>query len=192
MVSSGFSQFFVSPQLNPCLLFVQKTARHIIFYDPFVPNGTDKALGIERVKTIEALFTRATTLSIHCPLTSHTKGLISESLLSLLPPGAIIINTARGDVIDLDALEAALKSGKVAGAALDVVPVEPPPEEGAHGLLEAYRRKEEWLEGRLIVTPHVAYYSPDSFKDIRTNSAVTMREVLLEGKNSNVILPEME
>lgn len=138
----------------------------MIFYDPFVPNGVDKALLIDRVSSAEELFTRSTTVSIHCPLTKATRGLVSSSLLNLLPAGAILVNTARGEIVELEAVEQALKTGKLAGAGLDVLPVEPIPEP-APNLIQAYRNKEPWLEGRLVITPHNAFYSPSSFEDIR-------------------------
>ena len=79
--------------------------------------------------------------------------MIGARELALLPEGAVVVNTARGPIIDLDALAALLRSGHIAGAGLDVMPVEPPVEP-VHPLLQAYRDREPWLEGRLIVTPH--------------------------------------
>ncbi|KAI5476122.1 C-terminal-binding protein [Pseudohyphozyma bogoriensis] len=164
---------------------------NVIFYDPYLSNGVDKSLALERVRTLDELFARSTTLSIHCPNTRETKGMINSRLINLMPPGAIIVNTARGECVDLDAVEEGLKSGRLAGAGLDVLAVEPIPEP-AHPLIQAYRNKEEWLEGRLVITPHAAFYSPSSLDDIRTNSAQTIRNVLLDGGKSNVILPTQE
>ena len=75
--------------------------------------------------------------------------MIGARELALLPPDAVVVNTSRGPVLDLDALEAALRSGHVAGAGLDVIPVEPPVEPEPK-LLRAYRAREPWLEGRLV------------------------------------------
>ena len=161
----------------------------VLFYDPFLPNGVDKSLGVERTKSLEDLFRRSTTLSIHCNLTPTTRNLITYPLLSLLPPQAILINTARGEVLSLTCLERALRENVIAGAALDVLPEEPIPEDNVHPLIKAYRDKEEWLVGRLVVTPHAAYYSPQSFVDIRVKSAETMRGVLIEGERGNVVDP---
>ncbi|KAL8278029.1 hypothetical protein RQP46_009661 [Phenoliferia psychrophenolica] len=151
---------------------------NVIFFDPYLPNGADKALGVERVRDIKDLFRRSTTLSIHCPCTSETRGMVNKELLDLLPAGAILVNTARGEVVCLDAIEDALKTGRLVGAGLDVLPVEPIPEP-AHPLLVAYREKAAWLEGRLIVTPHSAFFSPESFENIRTYSADTIRNNLI-------------
>lgn len=112
-----------------------------------------------------------------------------ERALGHLPAGAVVVNTARGPILDLDALEAGLRSGHIAGAGLDVLPVEPPVQPFP-SLLRAYRAKEEWLKGRLVITPHSAFHTPEAWDDIRGKSAVTMRDVLLKGLKNNVIPPE--
>ncbi|KAK3722918.1 hypothetical protein LTR37_002063 [Vermiconidia calcicola] len=165
---------------------------NVLFYDPYLPNGVDKSLGVERTKDVKELFRRANVLSLHCPCTRETRDLIGYDLLSLLPPGAVLVNTSRGEVLDLDGVEECLKNGLLAGAGLDVLPEEPIPEDRVHPLIEAYRRKEQWLEGRLVITCHTAFYSPESFVDIRLKSAETMRDVLIDGGRSNVITPDME
>ena len=141
---------------------------------------------------MKELFRRANVLSIHSPCTSETRGLIGYDLLSLLPPGAVLVNTGRGEIVDLDAVQRCLKENIIAGAGLDVLPEEPIPEDRVHPLIQAYRNKEAWLEGRVAITCHSAFYSPESFVDIRTKSAQTMRDVLIDGLKSNVITPEME
>jgi C-terminal binding protein len=91
--------------------------------------------------------------------------------------------------VDLDAVSDALRTNRLAGAGLDVVPVEPPVEP-VPDLLRAYREREPWLEGRLIITPHSAYYSPDAWADIRRKSAETMAAAL-GNSPQNVITPDM-
>jgi len=162
----------------------------VVFFDPHVPNGTELGIGVERERTLEGLMRRADVLTIHAPLTPGTRGLIGARELALLPEGAVLVNTARGPIVDLDAVEAALRSGRLAGAGLDVLPIEPPVAP-VPNLLRAYRAKEAWLEGRLIVTPHSAYYSPEAWADIRRKSAETMAAALLSNAPQNVILPEM-
>ncbi len=162
----------------------------VVFFDPYLPNGTDLALGIERALTLDSLLRRADVLSIHAPLTPETRGMIGARELGLLPEGAVLVNTARGPILDIDAVEAALRGGRLAGAGLDVVPVEPPVEP-VPNLLRAYRAKEAWLEGRLIVTPHSAYHTPEAWADIRTKSAETMAAALLGDRPQNVIAPGM-
>jgi len=125
---------------------------NVLMYDPYLPNGSEKALGIDRTKDIKDLFRRSTTLSIHCPSTRSTRKMVNWDLLQLMPKGAVVVNTARGDIIDLDGIERALKENVLAGAALDVLPEEPIPEDNVHPLLQAYRDKESWLTGRKFLT----------------------------------------
>ncbi|WP_270938395.1 C-terminal binding protein [Falsiroseomonas oryzae] len=161
------------------------------FFDPYLPNGVDRALGIGRARTLEELLRGADVLSIHVPDTRTTRGMIGAAQLALLPRDAVVVNTARGTSLDVDALEAALRSGHLAGAGLDVLPVEPPVEP-VPALLAAYRRREPWLKGRLIVTPHSAFHTPEAWADIRLKSAETMRDVLLHGGSANEIRPDQD
>jgi phosphoglycerate dehydrogenase-like enzyme len=163
----------------------------VMFYDPHLPNGVELGLGVERAGTLEELLGQTDTLSVHTPLTRETRGLLGLKELSLLPSGAVVVNTARGPIIDIDALAALLKSGHLAGVGLDVVPVEPPVEPVPE-LLRAYRAREEWTLGRLIITPHSAFYSPQAWDDIRSKSAETMRAALLGPRPQNVIPPDSD
>ncbi len=163
----------------------------VCFFDPYLPNGVDRALGIERARTLEELLRQSDVLSIHVPDTRGTRGLIGAKELALLPKDAVLINTARGTSVDIDAVEAALRSGHLAGAGLDVIPVEPPVEP-VPGLLAAYRRREPWLQGRVIITPHSAFHTPEAWADIRRKSAETMRDVLVLGLRTNVIPPDSD
>jgi len=165
---------------------------NVLFYDPYLPNGVDKSLGVERTRDIRELFRRSTTLSIHCPCTRETRGMVGYDLLKLLPRGAVFVNTARGEIVDLDGVERCLEEGIISGAGLDVLPEEPIPDDNVHPLIQAYRQKEPWLMGRAVITCHTAFYSPESFVDIRVKSAETMRDVLIDGMQSNVITPDME
>ncbi len=160
---------------------------NVVFYDPLRPNGSDLAVGIRRAKTLDELLAQSDVLSIHTPQTPETINLIGARELALLPRDAIVVNTARGRIIDIDALEAALKSGHLAGAGLDVIPVEPPVEP-VPSLLRAYRAKEAWLEGRLIITPHSAFHTRHAWEDIRRKSAETMAAALSNAPQ-NVIDP---
>ena len=163
----------------------------VVFYDPHLPNGVELGLGVERAATLEALLAQTDTLSVHTPLTRETRGLLGLEQLSLLPKGAVVVNTARGPIIDIDALATLLKSGHLAGVGLDVVPVEPPVDPIPE-LMRAYRAREEWTLGRLIITPHSAFYTPQAWDDIRSKSAETMRAALLGPRAQNVITPDTE
>jgi len=115
--------------------------------------------------------------------------MIGLEQLRLLPEGAVVVNTSRGPVLDLAALEVLLREGSIAGAGLDVIPVEPPVEP-VPDLLRAYRAAEPWLRGRLVITPHAAYHSPQAFADIRRKSAETIFAALFTDRPQNVIPPE--
>jgi phosphoglycerate dehydrogenase-like enzyme len=162
----------------------------VAFFDPNLPNGVDRALGVTRCATLEDLLRQTDTLSIHAPLTVETNGLLTRERLALLPRGAVVVNTARGPIVDIDALHDLLKSGHLAGVGIDVVPVEPPVEP-VPALLAAYRARAPWTEGRLIITPHSAFFTPEAWDDIRTKSAETIRAALLGPKPQNVITPDM-
>jgi phosphoglycerate dehydrogenase-like enzyme len=160
----------------------------VSFYDPKLPNGVDLALGLTRAPTLEALLAGADVLSVHTPHTRNTAGMLGAAQFAALPPGAVLVNTARGTSMDFDALMEALRSGHIAAAGLDVMPVEPPTDP-VHPLLHAYRTREPWLLGRLIVTPHSAYWTPEADWDIRIKSAETMAAALTNSPQ-NVIRPE--
>lgn len=163
----------------------------VVFFDPHLPNGYDRAVGIARARTLDDLLAQADVLSIHAPLTRATRGLIGERELRLLPKDAVVVNTARGPILDIDALERCLRDGHLAGAGLDVIPIEPPGND-IPSLLRAYRDREPWLTGRLIITPHIAFHTPQSWDDIRVKSIETMRDVLVDGLDTNVIAPESD
>src|SRR3954451_5719115 len=163
----------------------------VVFYDPYLPNGVELGLGVERAPTLEELLRQTDTLSVHAPLTRETRGMLGLRELSLLPRDAVVVNTARGPIIDIDALATLLKSGHLAGVGLDVVPVEPPVEPVPE-LMRAYRAREPWTLGRLIITPHSAFFTPEAWEDIRVKSAETMRAALLGPRPQNVIPPESD
>ncbi len=162
----------------------------VVFHDPYLPDGAELALGIARAVTLDDLLRQTDALSVHTPLTRETRGMLGHAQLKLVRRGAVVVNTARGPIIDIDALAALLRDGHIAGAGLDVVPVEPPVEPLPE-LLRAYRAREPWLEGRLVVTPHAAYYSPEAIHDTRVKAAETMRAALLTDRPRNVITPDM-
>jgi phosphoglycerate dehydrogenase-like enzyme len=108
----------------------------VVFFDPYRENGADLALGIRRVNTLEALFEISDVVSLHLPLGPETEKLIDAALLSRAKPGLILVNTARGPLVDLDALHDALRDGRAQAAGLDVLPAEPPDPE--HPLLAAW------------------------------------------------------
>ena len=161
----------------------------VVFYDPNLPNGVELGVGVGRAATLEDLLRASDVLSVHAPLTPETRGMLGLAQLSLLPKGAVLVNTARGPIVDVDAVATLLKSSHLAGVALDVLPVEPPVEPVPE-LVRAFRAREKWTEGRLIITPHSAFFSPEAWQDIRVKSAETMRAALLGPKPQNVVPPD--
>src|SRR3954454_17401235 len=162
----------------------------VVAYDPYMPNGTELGIGVERVRSLEALMEQTDTLSIHAPLTPETHGMISQPMLERMPKGGVVINTARGPIVDVDALAELLRRGHLAGVGLDVLPVEPPVEPIPE-LLRASAAPAPWFEGRLIITPHSAYFTPEAWDDTRLKAAETMRAALVGPRPQNVITPEM-
>ena len=90
-----------------------------------LPAAMESMLGARFVENVDTLMTEADILTLHCPLTPETRGLIDARRIALMKPGSCIVNTARGEIIDTEALVAALQSGHLAGAGLDVYPDEP-------------------------------------------------------------------
>ena len=131
----------------------------VLFYDPYLPNGADKAVGIERVRSLDELLTRTDVLSLHCPLNEETRHLIAERELALLRPGAFVVNTARGGILKKASILAALRDGHLAGAGLDVIEDEP------------LRSEEEAATPNLIATCHAAFCSVESKVEMRSTSA---------------------
>jgi len=99
----------------------------VLVYDPYVPAATIKAAGCEPVSDLSAALPRADVVTIHCPKTPETVGMFDAARLAVMKPTAYIVNTARGGLIDEPALHAALSSGKLAGAGIDVFDKEPTP-----------------------------------------------------------------
>ena len=139
--------------------------------------GADPALSDEQIAAAGArpaplheLLAACHAVSLHVALSRETDGLIGEEELALMPDGAVLVDTARAQLVDLEALRRELESGRLGGAALDVIPVEPPtPEHPAPA----------WP--RLIVTPHVAWYSAEAEEACRTRPVLSVRAVL-EGR----------
>jgi D-3-phosphoglycerate dehydrogenase len=138
----------------------------VVAHDPYVSQQVLDAAGVERV-SFDRLLEISDFVSIHAPLLSATRGLFNAEVFRMMKKGARLINTARGPLVDEDALIAALDSGQLAGAALDVVAVEPLP-------------KDSKLIGRdnVILTPHTAFYSVEALNELQTKCAADVARVL--------------
>jgi lactate dehydrogenase-like 2-hydroxyacid dehydrogenase len=157
----------------------------VAFYDPHLPDGTELGVGYVRVASLEELMATSDVVSLHCPLSEDTDKLIGAKAIAAAKPGLVLVNTARGPIVDLDAVYEGLKSGKLGAAGLDVLPEEPP--KAAHKLFEALKAGEPWLEGRLILSPHAAWWSAAGFADQRRKGMTTVANALAHGKLRNCV-----
>jgi phosphoglycerate dehydrogenase-like enzyme len=158
----------------------------VIGYDPYAPAGIEIAVGVERIAAFDDLLAQSDVVSLHAPLTAETRNMIDARALAKMKRDALLINTARGAMVDVPALIAALAEGTIAGAGIDVLPVEPPPDGDA--MVAAYRNYGgSRLDGRLIVSPHAAWSSPESRADSRRLSVETAMLYLRENRLRNLV-----
>jgi D-3-phosphoglycerate dehydrogenase len=138
----------------------------VITHDPYVLADVVKAHGVETT-SFEQLLGRSDFVSVHAPLLPATRGLMNAAAFARMKKGAFLVNTARGPLVDETALVAALDSGHLGGAALDVVTVEP-------------LAGESQLLGRdnVILTPHTAFYSVEALEELQTKCASDVARVL--------------
>lgn len=156
----------------------------VVFYDPYKPDGSDKALGIRRAETLESLLKQVEILTLHCPLTPETNHLINRQTLEYLPMGAYLINTARGGVVDTAAIPGAIASGRLAGAGFDVLEKEPPADDP---LVHAWKNPDHPAYHKIVVNPHAAFYSEEGLKEIRVKSVSACMRAILGGEIRNVV-----
>jgi glycerate dehydrogenase len=142
-------------------------------------RDADTQTSIGPVRTsLDELLRSADVLSLHCPLTPATTGLIGQRELALMKPDALLINTARGALVDLDALVAALKGGDLGGAAIDVLPQEPPTD--GSPLFDADIPN-------LIVTPHIAWAAFEARQRAVDELALNIEDFLRGGRRGRVV-----
>lgn len=163
----------------------QALGMDVRFYDPYKPDGYDKALGIRRVESLEELMQEAFILSLHCPLDDQTRHMINSTTLGWMPRGSYLVNTARGAVVDIAAVPDAIRSGRLAGAAIDVLPDEPPAADNP--LLAAWHDPQHPAYERLIVNPHAAFYCEEGLDDMRRKGAEACRRALTGEPLRNVV-----
>jgi D-3-phosphoglycerate dehydrogenase / 2-oxoglutarate reductase len=150
---------------------------HFLAYDPLLPTKARDIPGVEFVD-LDTLLRISDFVSIHCPLTQETKGLIGEDELRKMKPTAYLINCARGPIVDVPALAVALREGWIAGAGLDVLPQEPP--SPSNPLL---------ARDNAILTPHASFYSEQSLRELQTRAAEEVARVLTGQRPLNVVNP---
>jgi len=148
----------------------------ILAYDPYVPGEAMQTDKVEACEDLGSLLSIADVVSLHVPLTDHTRHIIGERELDLMKPDAVFINCARGALVDEPALVRALAEGKIAGAGLDVLAKEPPDED--HPLLA--------MEN-VVVTPHSAAFSNDAMRDLRRQVYEEVARVLCGETPQNIV-----
>ena len=157
----------------------------VVFYDPYKADGYDKALGVRRIETLDELFGQAFAVSCHCPLTPETRHIVDTAAIERMPRRSYLINTSRGGVVDVAAIPAAIVSGHLAGAGIDVLPQEPPPDD--HPLLVAWRDPTHPAHHCVILNAHNAFYSEEGLRDMRVKGAEACRRMLLGQPLRNVV-----
>jgi D-3-phosphoglycerate dehydrogenase len=150
----------------------------VLFYDPYLKLGIERSLSLDRSETLESLLENSDVVTIHTPLTDETHHMIQDDELKRMKKHALIINTARGAIVDKKALLKALREKWIAGAALDVIEDEPPDQ--TEPLLSL---------DNVVITPHRAYYSEESNVDCRRKAAINVLRVL-QGKTPLHIVNE--
>jgi len=147
----------------------------VIAYDKFVAAERFRELGVERADTTEDLYGKADVVTIHVPKTPDTVNWIDADAIAKMRDGVRIVNCARGELVDLEALEAALESGKVAGAALDVFPEEP------------FTHHPMFGRDNVVVTPHLGASTAEAQDRAGTITADQVRRALTGGVVTNAV-----
>lgn len=149
--------------------------QQVLAHDPYLPNSAWPE-DVGRME-LEELFSQSHAVSLHLPLTAETRNLVNGRLLAQMPEGSYLVNTSRGGLINLDDLLQALDNGRLAGAALDVLPQEPPPAD--HPILQ---------HPRVLLSPHVAWYSAEAEEELRRKTALNVVAWAQEGRPPYVVV----
>jgi D-3-phosphoglycerate dehydrogenase len=154
----------------------------VLIYDPYVRSGVEKVFRVTRAAAIDEILNGCDVISIHCPLTNETRGLVDANFIGKLKKSPIIVNTARGELIeDLNLVLEAIKSGAISAIGLDVLPDEPPVRDDfINYFLESG-------DARILLNPHTAYYSRESYVEMRSK-AISNCVSFLNGSTVNNIL----
>lgn len=155
----------------------QSFGMRVVSFDPYIPKEVFERARVDSVE-FRALLKISDYISIHSPLLPETQGLFNADAFRQMKPHAYLINTARGPIVDEEALAQALDAGQLAGAALDVMPKEPPSGSPLFG------------RPNVIITPHTSFYSEESLVDLQTKAAEEVVRVLKGEAPKNPVNPE--
>ena len=148
----------------------------ILGYDPHLSEAAWPD-GVERLHDLAELAAASDVLTFHMPLTAETRGLVNRDLLGAMKPGGYLVNVSRGAIVEIPDLLAALDSGQLAGAALDVFPQEPVAAEDP-----------VLRHPKLILSPHAAFYSLESDEELRSRAVTNVIAFLKTGRPENVVV----
>jgi len=149
----------------------------VLAHDPYIPSAVMEKAGVIPAEFLE-LVKKSDYISIHSPLLPETRHMFNAEVFRQMKPGALLVNTARGPIVDEAALAQALDAGQLAGAALDVMEQEPPVSSPLIG------------RDNVILTPHTSFYSVESLEDLQTKAAEEVVRVLLGEAPRNPVNPE--
>jgi D-3-phosphoglycerate dehydrogenase len=154
----------------------RNTFKRVVAFDPYLIDGDFPAY-VERTGDLAGLLGGSDVVSLHTPLTAETRGMINAGTLAAAKPGSYLVNTARGAIVEIPDLLAALDSGILAGAGLDVLPVEPLP--AGDPLLG---------HPKVILTPHAAFFSEESMVDLRRKAARNIVTWVATGRPDYIVV----
>jgi lactate dehydrogenase-like 2-hydroxyacid dehydrogenase len=155
------------------------------FFDPYKFDGWDKALGVRRFGRLQDLLKCSDVISLHTPLTEETANMVNSEFISSTKRGAVLINTARGGLMNLQAVWHGLEMKHLGGVGLDVLPIEPP--DRNEPLVHAWQANDGRFLGKIIVTPHSAFFNHESYEEMRKKAAITAVDVLERGEIRNCV-----
>jgi D-3-phosphoglycerate dehydrogenase len=151
----------------------------VIATDPYLKPEAARKEGVELVD-FDTLLAQSDFLSVHCPMTNETRNLFNAETFRKMKRTAILINTARGGIVDTQALARAIQAGELAGAGLDVLPKEPPDRDDPLLRLE-----------QVVLTPHAGYYSDESLVDLQTKAGLYTAQVLCGKRPDGLANPQV-
>ena len=151
----------------------------VVAYDPMLSEGDVRAAGAAPIG-LDELFETSDAITLHSPLTAATRHLVNAERLSRVRPGLVLVNTSRGGLVDLAALDAALEDGRVASVALDVLEDEPSPD----------LSRSLFQRPNVLLTPHLAWYSQEARHDLALLAAEEAWRFISGERPRNVVNPE--
>ena len=157
----------------------QALGMRVLCADPYLKPEVAREAGVAPV-AMDALLEESDVISIHCPLTDETRGLFNAEAFAKMKPTAYLVNTARGPIVDIPDLVAAVKTKQIAGAALDVLPTEPPDPNDPILQLD-----------NVVLTPHIGWYSEDSIVEMHSSIGRDVALACIGKRPSAVVNPEV-